>query len=70
VVRALPKREPLESWLERTGLIETCRRRAVEHMNAIFETLAEKLDKENISWSREVFRELREVGKGIAQAYV
>jgi hypothetical protein len=38
-------------------------------MNATFEALADKLDKENISWSREVFRELRGVGKGIAEAY-
>ena len=70
VVRKLPDREPLERWLERTGLIESCRRRAVEHMNASFEALADKLDKENIAWSREVFRELRAVGKGIAEAYV
>jgi geranylgeranyl pyrophosphate synthase len=70
VVRKLPDREPLERWLERTGLIESCRRRAVEHMNASFEALADTLDKENIAWSREVFRELRAVGKGIAEAYV
>jgi geranylgeranyl pyrophosphate synthase len=70
VVRKLPNREPLQRWLERTGLIESCRRRALEHMNATFEALADKLDKENISWSREVFRELRGVGKGIAEAYV
>ena len=69
VVRKLPDREPLERWLERTGLIEGCRPRAVEHMNATFEALADKLDEENISWSREVFRELRGVGKGIAEAY-
>lgn len=69
VVRQLPNREPLERWLERTDLIESCRRRAVEHMNATFETLADKLDEENVSWSRDVFRELRGVGKGIAEAY-
>ena len=69
VVRKLPNREPLERWLERTDLIESCRRRAVEHMNATFEALADKLDEENISWSREVFRELRGVGNGIAEAY-
>ena len=51
VVRKLPEREPLERWFERTGLIETCRRRALEHMNASFEALADRLDRENISWS-------------------
>jgi geranylgeranyl pyrophosphate synthase len=69
VVRKLPDREPLERWLECTGLIESSRRRALEHINATFEGLADKLDKENISWSREVFRELRGVGKEIAEAY-
>ncbi len=70
VVRKLPEREPLELWFERTGLIETCRRRALEHMNASFEALADRLDRENISWSEEVFRELRSVGASIAAAYV
>ena len=70
VVRKLPDRQPLERWLKRSGLIERCRRRAVAHMNAAFDALADKLDKENISWSHEVFRELRGVGKAIAEAYV
>lgn len=70
VVRKLPDREPLERWFERTGLIECCRRRAAEHMNGTFETLADKLEKESISWSPEVFRELRGVGETIAEAYV
>lgn len=67
--RKLPNREPLQHWLERTGLIESCRHRAVAHMNATFEALADKLDKENISWSDEAFRELRRVGKAIEEAY-
>jgi geranylgeranyl pyrophosphate synthase len=70
VVRKLPDREPVESWLERTGLIERCRRLAVEHMDGTFEALAERLEKENIPWSREVFGELRGMGKSIAEAYV
>ena len=69
VVCKLPNREPLELWLERSGLIESCRLRAVAHMNATFEALADRLDQENISWSREVFRELRGVGKAIEEAY-
>jgi geranylgeranyl pyrophosphate synthase len=70
VVRQLPGSAPLERWLERTGLIENCRRRALEHMNASFETLADALERANISWSREVFRELRGVGASIAEAYL
>jgi geranylgeranyl pyrophosphate synthase len=69
-VRQLPRREPLEIWLRRTGLVEACRRRAVEHMNASFEALAAKLEAEKIAWSREVFRELRGMGETIAEAYV
>jgi geranylgeranyl pyrophosphate synthase len=69
VVRKLPNREPLERWLEQTGLIKSCRRRALAHMNATFEALADKLDKENISWSRQAFRELLGVGRSIADAY-
>jgi geranylgeranyl pyrophosphate synthase len=69
-VRKLPQREYLEHWFEENGLLETCRRRALEHMNDSFEALAEKLGTQNISWSREVFRELREVGANIAEAYV
>jgi geranylgeranyl pyrophosphate synthase len=70
VVRQLPEREPLERWFEHTGLIESCRRRALDHMNASFEALVDKLERENISWSRQVFRELRGVGASIAEAYV
>jgi geranylgeranyl pyrophosphate synthase len=70
VVRQLPEREPLERWFERTGLLESCRRRALEHMNGSFEALPDKLERENISWSREAFRELRGVGESIAKAYV
>ncbi len=66
----LPEREPLERWFARTGLIESCRRRALEHLNASFETLADKLESENILWSRQVFRELRGLGASIAEAYV
>ena len=69
-VRQLPEREPLERWLERTGLIESCQRRAVEHMNASYEALGDKLEQENISWSRDVFKELQGVGASIAKAYV
>jgi geranylgeranyl pyrophosphate synthase len=68
-VHKLPDRESLESWLERSGLIEGCRRRAVLHMNASYERLAEKLDKKNVSWSHEVFRELRCLGKTVEEAY-
>jgi geranylgeranyl pyrophosphate synthase len=68
-VRELPCRAPLERWLERSGLIENCRRRAVAHMHATFEALAGKLDKKNISWSREVFRELRCLGRTVEEAY-
>jgi geranylgeranyl pyrophosphate synthase len=70
LVRQLPERGPLERWFERTGLIESCRRRALAHMNASFDALADKLERENISWSREAFRELRGVGASIAEAYV
>jgi geranylgeranyl pyrophosphate synthase len=69
-VRQLPERARLERWFERTGLIESCQRRAKEHMNASFEALADKLEKANISWSREVFKELRGVGASVAQAYL
>jgi geranylgeranyl pyrophosphate synthase len=69
VVRKLPDREPLERWLKRSGLIERCRRRALAHMNATFETLPGKLDQISISWSREVFRELRALGEVIEEAY-
>jgi geranylgeranyl pyrophosphate synthase len=69
-VRELPQNGPLDRWFERTGLIESCQRRAVEHMNASYEALADKLERENVSWSREVFRELRAVGASIAEAYV
>lgn len=70
VVRRLPDCGPLERWFERTGLIESCHRRAVEHMNASYEALAARLEQENISWSREVFKELRGLGASIAEAYV
>jgi geranylgeranyl pyrophosphate synthase len=69
-VAQLPRREPLERWFARTGLIESCRRRALDHMNATFETLAERLEQEGISWSHEVYRELRALGGSIAEAYV
>ncbi len=69
VVRKLPDRAPVERWFERSGLIESCRRRAVAHMNVTFESLAGKLDKEQITWSRDVFQELRGLGKTIEEAY-
>jgi geranylgeranyl pyrophosphate synthase len=68
-VAQLPRREPLERWFAHYGLIESCRQRALEHMNASFETLAERLEEERICWSREVFRELRGVGGSIAESY-
>jgi geranylgeranyl pyrophosphate synthase len=68
-VAQLPSRETLERWFAHSGLIESCRQRALEHMNASFETLAERLEEEGISWSREVFGELRGVGGSIAEAY-
>jgi len=69
VVRKLPDRAPVERWFEESDLIEICRRRAAAHMHATFEALAGKLDEQQFSWSREAFRELRDLGKVIEEAY-
>jgi geranylgeranyl pyrophosphate synthase len=67
--RALPRAAALDRWLKRHGLIEHARALAWDRLIRSFERLHNELRTEQISWSKDAFRELCDLGRNIAVAY-
>ena len=68
-VRKLPVADGLQAWFERHHLITLARQGARDHMNWTFQRLEQRLNAEQITWSKRAFEKLRELGEEIAVAY-
>jgi geranylgeranyl pyrophosphate synthase len=67
--RDLPQPDKLELWVERHGLLEYAREAAGSRLTSAYEMLGEELEREDVRYSREVFRELWDLGRRISVAY-
>ena len=68
-VGSLPAAHELDLWIEAHNLAERVRAAAHHHLDMAFRQLKERLDSDNVQWSRRVFEELRELGEEITVAY-
>jgi hypothetical protein len=56
-------------WIEKHNLVDRVRASAHRHLDTAFRQLKERLDGENVPWSKSAFDELRELGEEITVAY-
>ena len=68
-VGRLPDAHELDLWIEKHNLIDRVRASARWHLDKAFRQLRERLDSDNVQWSRRAFDELRELGEEITVAY-
>jgi geranylgeranyl pyrophosphate synthase len=68
-VGSLPAAHELDSWVELHHLADSVRASAHRHLDAAFCHLKERLESENVQWSRRAFEDLRELGEEITVAY-
>jgi geranylgeranyl pyrophosphate synthase len=68
-VRQLPDAAALESLLSELGLAALARTSARHHLDLAFATLQQYLESTASAWSYPAFKELRQLGEGIAIAY-
>ena len=68
-VGSLPAAHELDLWIEAHSLAERVRASAHHHLDTAFRQLKERLDNDNVQWSRRVFEDLRELGEQITVAY-
>ena len=68
-VGTLPDAHELDLWIEAYNLVERVRASAHRHLDTTFRQLKERLDSDDVRWSKRAFEDLRELGEEITVAY-